>query len=276
MKQVMHAVSVVVALMLMIAACSDSSTTTTAALAQTPASSTIVAPTTESAATPTTSASSTTQAPATTQAPTTTQPAPTTTDLPGEPTEHFFFKQGDQLGVIGVAYDDVLNVRAAPGIDQEIVARLDPLAQDIVVTGPARSLPASIWIEVEVIGASGWVNSAFLAYIGPTLDVTSQVIADLGEIPRAKTMLDLGGMVAATRTSRDEEVTSTIIVTAAPTVGDLGEVTYDVLGLLDDAQAGERLHVFGRPLDGGEGFELKTVEGTQLCYRGGSPEEFCV
>ncbi len=53
---------------------------------------------------------------------------------------------------------------------------------------------------------------------------------------------------------------------AAATVGDLGEVTFDVVGMPDDAQHGVRLHVFGTPLPGG--FALKSVEATVLCSRG--------
>lgn len=214
-------------------------------------------------------------APTTTETPATTEPAPTTTKLAGEPIEHPYFVEGSLLGVIGVAFDDVLNVRSGPGVDQAIITTLDPHANEAVATGRARMLPASGWIEVTVGGVTGWANSGFFAFIGPTEDITSQVGADLGEVPRAQTMLELGALVAETRAS-DEEGLSTIIVTAAPAVGDVGEVTYDVLGLADDAQVGERVHVFGRPLESGEGFELMSVEGTQLCGRGGSLESFCV
>lgn len=272
MKHSMLLVGLCMATALILASCGDGSSTTATAIAA-DTSSTVATTTAPITKLPTTTPD-TTASPTTTEASTTTEPAPTTTDLPGEPTEHFFFRQGDVLGVIGVASTDVLNVRAAPGIDQEIVARLDPLAQDIVVTGPARSLPASLWIEVEFIGGRGWVNSGFLAYIGLTDDVTAQVVNQLGEIPRAETMLDLGALVAATRASEDPP--STITVSAGPLVVDLGEVTYDVVGLGDDAQLGERLHVFGRPLESGEGFELKSVEATALCGRSVTPDGLCV
>jgi hypothetical protein len=61
-----------------------------------------------------------------------------------------------------------------------------------------------------------------------------------------------------------------------PTVGDLGEVTFDVVGLLDDAQLGWRLHIFGQPTEGGEGFSLKSVEATALCGRGVTEDGLCV
>ena len=58
------------------------------------------------------------------------------------------------------------------------------------------------------------------------------------------------------------------MVTVAPSVGDLGEVTYDVIGLGDDSVRGYRLHVFGEGLGAGGGFYLKSVEARVLCARG--------
>lgn len=271
MKLRMQTASTLAVLMLVAAACSDSSTTSTTG-GET-ADTTAPPPTT--AVVTTTTTVTTTQPSAITEAPTTTttEPVPTTTGLPGEPFDHPFFMEGDVLGVIGVASDDVLNVRSAPGIDQEIVARLDPLAESVVVIGPSRALSASQWIEVRVNGTNGWVNSGFLAYIGLTDDITAGVSSQLGEFPQAESMIDLGAMVAATRASEDPP--STISVTSGPTPGDLGKIIYDVVGLGDDAQLGERVHVFGRPLDGG-GFELVSVEGTALCSRAVTPDGLCV
>ena len=170
------------------------------------------------------------------------------------------------LGVVGVSFDDVLNVRAAPGVDQPIVATLEPLEDDVAALGNTRRLPSSFWYEVEHGGVEGWVSAAFVAYLGSTDDVTSLLIAQLGETPQAETMLELGLIVAEAFASDDPP--SRIVVTAAPTVGDVGEVTYDVIGLGDDALFGLRLHVFGTPDESGEGFTLKTVEQTTLCGRG--------
>jgi hypothetical protein len=69
---------------------------------------------------------------------------------------------------------------------------------------------------------------------------------------------------------------SRIVMSVAPTVGDLGEVTYDVVGLGDDALGGVRLHVFGDPAEGGEGFVLSNVERTFICSRGVTDDGFCV
>jgi hypothetical protein len=192
-------------------------------------------------------------------------------DLTGEPID-FFFSDGDTLGVVGVAADDVLNVRSAPGVQASVVATLEPLA-DAVATGSARQLSQSIWAEVEAGGATGWANVAYLAYIGATDDVTADVVEQLGGSVSAGTMVQLGQAVAETRAST--EPPSTITVVDGPAVGDLGEITADVVGLGDDSVLGARLHVFGQPVEDGEGFGLKSVEQTTLCIRGVS-DGLCV
>jgi hypothetical protein len=228
-------------------------------------------------ATTTSRATTTTSIATTTSASTTTTTTPTTTtsddDLPGEPID-FGPAAGDEVAVVGVAHDDVLNVRAAPGTDSEVVAELEPTATGLIATGRARSLPESIWFEVEVEGVSGWVSSAFVGYLGLTDDATAEVIEALGETPGAETMLDLGLIVAEAMSS--DEPPSRIVMSVAPTVGDLGEVTYDVVGLGDDALGGVRLHVFGDPAEGGEGFVLSNVERTFICSRGVTADGFCV
>ncbi len=65
-------------------------------------------------------------------------------------------------------------------------------------------------------------------------------------------------------------------MSVGPTVGDLGEVTYDLGGLGDDSVWGWRLHVFGAPDEDGKGFSLKSVEGTIFCLRAVDEEGRCV
>ncbi|MDH3500183.1 MAG: SH3 domain-containing protein [Acidimicrobiia bacterium] len=257
--------AVVVAVVVLTAACGDggAASTTIGETTSVPPSSTLaptIAPTTPpptstSPATTTTTASSTTTAP----------PTSAPTSLPGDPMD-FGPRAGDVLGVVGVAHDDVLNVRLAPGTDQTIVARLAPLEDEVIALGNTRQLPSSIWYEVDADGRRGWASAAYLAYLGDTSDMTALLIAALGETPEAETMLDLGQIVA--EASASDDPASRIVLSVAPTVGDLGEVTFDVIGLGDDSVFGIRLHVFGTPSEGGEGFILKSVEQTVLCGRG--------
>jgi hypothetical protein len=215
----------------------------------------------------------TTVATTTTAAPTPLSVA-TTTTIPGELV--LWPAEGSVLGVVGVAHDDVLNVRAGPSVGQDIVTTLDPTAADVVATGRSWWKPRSIWFEVTVAGTTGWVNSRFLGYFSFTDDATAEVVRELGGVtPRAETMLDLGRIVAEAFIFETEEATPRVTVVVAPTVDELGEVTYDLIGFLDDSIAGFRLRVLGAP--DGDGFSLVRVERTFLCWsdRGLSPDGLC-
>ncbi len=186
-------------------------------------------------------------------------------EIPGEPWDGFA-AEGDMFGVVGVAHDDVLNVRALPDAGSEIVTTLEPLATGVEATGEGRLLPSSIWYEVKTGAGTGWINAQFVAFIGGTDDATAEFM-DSGAPTSAETMVQLADQVADAFVL-DDDVGTRIVQSVAPTVGDLGEITYDVIGLGDDAVGGYRLHIFGAPTEGGEGFEVKTIERTYLCSRG--------
>lgn len=68
--------------------------------------------------------------------------------------------------VVGVASNDVLNIRVGPGVSYRIVGGFAPHGRDIWVTGRGRTLPSgAYWVEVildRAAGRTGWVNSRFL------------------------------------------------------------------------------------------------------------------
>lgn len=174
-------------------------------------------------------------------------------------------RAGDELAVVGVAHDDVLNVRSGPGTNRRIVARLAP-TDSAFATGKARALSRSVWYEVSTrSGAKGWVSARYLAIPGDVDDVTSDYLAEHPR-PAAISMTTLGEIVAAD--FLPDAQGSYIAMTVAPTVGDLGEVTYDVVGLADDSVRSLRLHIFAQPHDSGDGFELRTIEARSFCIRG--------
>ena len=250
------ALAVLPVFMLILGACGEdaaSSTTVT----------TVVETTTTSLATTTTSMATTTS---TTAVTTTSAPATTTTadssGLPGEPTA-FGPVAGDTLAVVGVAHDDVLNLRAAPGADQDILEGIPPTYDALTALGETRELPGSLWIGVDYQGTEGWVNLRYIGYLGDTTDITHSVTEQLGGAPGAETMLDLG-LIVAEGVAGDPS--ADIVMSMAPSVGDFGEVTFDVTGFEDDSVRGSRLHVFGQPID--EAFLLASVEGTVICARG--------
>ena len=176
--------------------------------------------------------------------------------------------------MVGVAHDDVLNVRDGPGPGRSIVATLAPLTDGLTATGNGYQFDRSLWWEIESGAANGWVNAAFLAAPGAVDDATAEIIARLGGIPEAPSLEALGELVARVR-SGDEPV-ARVVVVVAPTIGDLGEITLDVVGIGDDAIYGERLHLFAFPPQNGVGFVLKSVERTFLCLRAATEEGLCV
>jgi len=235
----------------------DASDTTSTTEAQATTSTTAAATTTTTAAATTTTAAAATT---TAAAATTTTSGSTGTSLRGEPVD-LGPPRGAELGVIGVRYNDVLNLRQRPGADQPIVGRIPPTFNGLIAQGETRRLPA-FWTKVSYQGTMGWVNMSFIAYIGRTDDVTQQTIDHFGERPEASTMTELGQLVAEAAASDDPP--SDIVNVVRESTGDLGEVTFDVVGLGDDAVRGVRLHVFGERVD--TSWRLRTVEQTSLCH----------
>ncbi|MGB8362384.1 MAG: SH3 domain-containing protein [Acidimicrobiia bacterium] len=205
----------------------------------------------------------------------TSTPATTTTPTPelnGEPVEGGP-PRGAILSIVGVAHDDALNLRAGPGTDQTILAGIPPTYDSVLALGSTRSLPGW-WTNVEYEGKTGWVSLTFLAYAGQTSDITSWVLDKAGGSLQAATMTDLGAAVADVMATTDPPSRVTLVVPES--IGDLGEVTYDVIGIGDDSIRGFRLHVFGTPTS--SGFVLESVESTDFCdpNRGVSDDGICV
>jgi hypothetical protein len=202
---------------------------------------------------------------------TSTTAPPDEEDLPGERTDIYPY-EGAALAVVGVGADDTLNVRTGPGTDYDVVVELAPLADGFAATGHNRAVAdGTLWAEVLADGRTGWVSTAFIAQPGQTTDVT----AELDEVPRAETMVAIAEAVAALRSSGAEGQEPQLTVVDGPTVADVGEITVDVTGYADDAQLGERFHIIAEPDPSGEGFTVRTVEATALCARGATAEGLC-
>jgi hypothetical protein len=238
-----------------------------------PADTTVAPPaptTTTTGAAPSPTSSTTVAADTTTTTPV---PVDTTTTLPGEPLD-FGPNPGDVLGVVAVSYDDVLNLREGPGTDFEVLKKMPARSDRVIANGRAQALPNSIWYEVTFTGITGWASSTYLAHLGAVNDITADIVSRFDDIPTAETMADLGLMVAETYPATERPLR--VRMSGASSVGDIGEVIYDVVGFADDAVRGLRLHIFGAPIESGEGFSLKSVEATSLCARGVTDDGLCV
>ena len=79
-----------------------------------------------------------------------------------------------QWTVVGVAFDDTLNVRADPDASALIVGELDPWSTDFTVTGDVDGPPVR-WYEVELPdGTTGWVNARFVVGQPTVLDAAAR------------------------------------------------------------------------------------------------------
>lgn len=197
----------------------------------------------------------------------TTTAEPVETPTPGEEVTYVPYGDGTAFSVIGVAHDDVLNVRSGPGAAFEVIDTLGPEATDVVYSGRAWS---TNFYEVSSDGTTGWASGRYLAPMAGTHDETSRVIDLLGARPEAPTMQTLGRQVAEVFVPESQEGSGTqVVMSVAPSVGDVGEVAFDVVGLFDDSVYAHRVRVFGQPSDGA--FSLGSVEVTAYCMRGGGP-----
>lgn len=69
---------------------------------------------------------------------------------------------GWRYGVVDVAPDDQLNIRAFPGAGSEIIGTLAPDATDIAVAGTRMEQDGSVWWQVLAPEGTGWVNARYL------------------------------------------------------------------------------------------------------------------
>ncbi len=173
------------------------------------------------------------------------------------------------ISVVGVEFDDSLNVRSGPGPDFEILTSLGP-TESADATGRAW-FNDGVWYEVTTGDVTGWAASSFFAYLGPVDDATTDIQG--GQALTAGTIQELGQMVAETQVSTDVE--STITQISEPTTGDMREIIYDVVELGEPSVYGFRLHVFAEERGTGDVLEIKSIERTALCGRGVSENGLC-
>lgn len=96
-----------------------------------------------------------------------TEPAPTpqpatATPLPTEAAAPEAAPETETYRVSYVSADDTLNVRAGPGVENEIVGELAPTAGGVTITGAGQKVAGSTWVPIAAGDVQGWVNGRFL------------------------------------------------------------------------------------------------------------------
>src|SRR5699024_2290143 len=137
------------------------------------------------------------------------------------------------LGVVGVAHDDVLNLRRGPGADHEIIAELPPLTDGLVEIGDWTT-SVSGWHQVAIGGQMGWVHCSVNAQCW-----RYSVIVDR-ESPQLEgpTAVDLALRIGESRIEEDRrsgEGWTDVVIVDFPAAGSDGPITVDAVGMMDDA-----------------------------------------
>ena len=278
-RTLVYAIPGIVLLAVVSAGCSSSAETETATGTETATTQTLTSTSTTVPSTTATTATSTTivSVTTTTTAPTTTQPPQTTTTLPGAPYTGPGPQIGDLVAVVGVAYDDVLNVRQGPGVRFSIVGMLKPTTLDASVTSQGWLLPSSVWYEIEDGSIMGWVSSAYIGQLGATDDATLEVFGILGEPLADDDLAALGATIAFAFLGEEGGGWIALVEPSeggSPTA--VSSITYDVIGLGDDAIKGYRLVIHAtQDVENGP-FTLHSVERTSICWRGVDADGLCV
>ena len=64
--------------------------------------------------------------------------------------------------VIGIPVGDYLNVRDGAGSDYQVVTKLEPGEQGILLGTKRVSKGGTTWQQITVHGQTGWVNAAYI------------------------------------------------------------------------------------------------------------------
>ncbi len=75
---------------------------------------------------------------------------------------HFLSEQSLLYRIVNVADDDVLNIRAAPSVNQPIKGEIPPNGTDIQITGSSVNADGTAWVPIKYMNINGWVSSRFL------------------------------------------------------------------------------------------------------------------
>ena len=124
--------------------------------------------------------------------PTATRPPSPTPTQPPPPV-------GPSLGrfaVVDVYSDDVLNVRARPGVEHPVVGTIPYYGRDVDVRAGGQEISGSWWVPVQHAELSGWLNSNYLArQVGWVSDPIAASAAEIIMTLKDRDMEELAGLI---------------------------------------------------------------------------------
>lgn len=186
---------------------------------------------------------------------------------------------GEILDVVGVRYDDVLNVRDQADVSGAIVATAAPFAANPQLVSGGEGLlfnpNGGAWWKVTVNGTQAWASSSFLGQISPNAtDLLPQLTADMA----STTAPDLNTLIVDIGAALADGPTPSVVLSTEPVGLDAigSEATIDVINIGDLSIKGWRIQIqFNNVFDGinGQnpqiiGFELVSATGFPVCQKG--------
>ena len=101
-----------------------------------------------------------------------------------------------QFAVVGVYSDDVLNVRAGPGVDRPIVGTIPYAGRDVEVYAGEQQVGEARWVPVRYGQVSGWTNGGYLVrQVGQVSDAIAAAAAQAILALRDDDLQQLAGLV---------------------------------------------------------------------------------
>ena len=180
----------------------------------------------------------------------------------------------DSMPNVGMHGNGVLNVIDAEGYEH--VTQFSDWENAIVATGRSRQMKTTLWHEIRTAGFVGWSSDAYLAQIGPTVNVSLSSYSDL----EAEVMPDLAEQTAILfLQSQNLDLNEWDIVDAKqPAIYGEAIMFVDLIDKADNIVKGYRLRVaadydianWDGASDAGP-YTLSNVEARVLCHANQPP-----
>jgi hypothetical protein len=100
------------------------------------------------------------------------------------------------FAVVGVYFDDLLNVRSGPGVASPVVGTVPYYGRDVEMFAGGRQIDSAWWAPIRHGNLEGWVNSNYLArQVGQVSDPVASLAARAILAIRDHDMAELAGLV---------------------------------------------------------------------------------
>lgn len=173
---------------------------------------------------------------------------------------------------VGISIDDVVEVRALPGLDQPLAGDVSPGTAVEPMGQVFETEDGLVWWQVRAGTIQGWIQPS-IAYRGPAVDMTDDVLADLDAAVTFGSAEDASAEIA--QMMAEAEGASRVVVVNKTEIEGTGSttITTDLLGLQDDSVLGYRVIIAAA---GSSGWRPASVIRAPLCARGVTPDGLCL